>query len=85
MTVQTPDESLPRLRTGRDGKAYPGRALTREERNKARWMAHHLVCRDGMSVRAAQARMAELGIRRSTGIISRDLDRFECPDCPVTT
>lgn len=70
------------LRTGRDGKQYPSQALGRQELNRARWMAHRLVHRDGMSVRAAQARMAEAGIRRSTGTISRDLRDFECPDCP---
>lgn len=69
-------------RLGRDGKSYPASPLTRQDRNRARWMAHHLVHRDGLSIRAAQARMAEAGLRRSVGIIMQDLEGFECPHCP---
>lgn len=67
----------------RDGKLYPPRPLTHAERNRARWLAHNLVHRDGMSVRAAQRAMAAQGVRRSVGIIARDLAAFECPDCPA--
>lgn len=70
------------VRTGRDGKSYPATPLSRAERNRARWTAHRLVCRDGLSIRAAQQAMAEAGLRRSTGIIASDLANFRCPDCP---
>jgi hypothetical protein len=65
-----------------DGKLYPAVPWTREQRNRARWLAHNLVHRDGMTIRRAQQVMAEgYGVRRSLGIISRDLERFECPAC----
>jgi hypothetical protein len=68
---------------GRDGRRYPaGLPRPRAELNRLRWLAHHLVCRDGLTIRAAQRVMLEsYGIRRSTGIIHRDLQAFECPDC----
>ena len=66
-----------------DGKRYPvGGVLPDQERNRARWLAHRLVCRDRHSIRQAQKIMlAEHGCRRSLGIICRDLQRFECPEC----
>jgi hypothetical protein len=70
------------VRRGRDGKDYPAVPLTHAERNRARWAAHHAVCRDGMTIRQAQAAMAAQGIRRSIGIIMHDLQNFECPHCP---
>ncbi len=71
------------VQTGRDGKLYPARPLTRQERNRARWLAHNLVHRDGLSVRQAQRAMAErYGVRRAVGTIARDLANFECPRCP---
>lgn len=73
--------SAAETRRGRDGKSYPASPLTREQRNRARRTAHALVCRDGLSIRAAQARMAEAGVRRSIGIIARDLADYECPAC----
>jgi hypothetical protein len=67
---------------GRDGKLYPvGGHLPRDERNRARWLAHSLRCRDRLSVRRVQRELAARGMRRSLGIIARDLARFECPDC----
>ena len=69
-------------RLGRDGKSYPASPLSHQDRNRVRWMAHHLVHRDGLSIRAAQARMAEAGLRRSVGTIERDLTGWECPHCP---
>jgi hypothetical protein len=68
---------------GRDSKRYPaGLPRPREELNRLRWMAHHLVCRDGNSIRAAQAIMlASYGVRRSLGALHNDLRRFECPHC----
>jgi hypothetical protein len=73
------------MRLGRDGKSYPASPLTREERNRARWMAHNLVHGDGLSIRAAQARMAEAGLRRSRGAIGADLAGYECPRCANRT
>jgi hypothetical protein len=70
------------VQTGRDGKLYRARPLTREQRNRARWLAHNLVHRDGLSVRAAQRAMSEQhGIRRAVGTIARDLELFTCPRC----
>jgi hypothetical protein len=66
----------------RDGKLYPPRPLTHAERNRARWLEHNLVHRDGLSIREAQRVMAaEHGVRRSLGIIHRDLASYECPAC----
>jgi hypothetical protein len=67
------------VRRGRDGKLYPAAPLTRTERGRARWLAHQLVHSDGLSIRAAQARMAEAGLRRSRGAIAADLAGYECP------
>lgn len=71
------------VRRGRDGKLYPARMPTpAAERNRARWLAHNLVHRDHLSVRAAQRVMREqYGVRRSVGQIWNDLHRFECPVC----
>jgi hypothetical protein len=68
---------------GRDGKRYPvGGNLPPAARNQARWLIHHLHCRDGLSIRAAQAAMlSQHGIRRSLGILHRDLAAYECPSC----
>lgn len=72
------------VRRGADGKDYPSQPLTRAERNRARWLAHNLVHRDGLSIRVAQKAMAEHhDVRRSVGIIARDLADFECPHCPT--
>jgi hypothetical protein len=71
------------VRRGRDSKLYPaGGDLPPAARNRARWLIHNLHCRDGLSIRAAQAAMlSQHGIRRSLGILARDLQRFECPSC----
>lgn len=73
--------TAPGTRTGRDGKQYRAAPLTPEQRKQARWLAHILVHRDRLSIRAAQARMAQDGIRRSTGAIAADLRDFTCPAC----
>jgi hypothetical protein len=70
------------LRRGLDGKLYSARPLTREERSRAISLAHLLIHRDHLSVRAAQQVMADsYGLRRSVGIITRDLTDFECDYC----
>ena len=54
-----------------------------QERNRARWTAHNLVHRDGLSIRQAQRVMAgQYGLRRAVGTIMRDLELFRCPRCP---
>ncbi|MGH3191744.1 MAG: hypothetical protein ACRDPY_28330 [Streptosporangiaceae bacterium] len=69
-------------RRGLDGKSYPASPLTRQERARAIWLAHNLVHRDGLSIRAVQATMiAQHGLRRSVGAIAADLAGFECPHC----
>jgi hypothetical protein len=70
------------VKRGADGRLYPARPLTHEERNRARWLAHNLVHRDGLSVRQAQRAMAErYGVRRAVGTIARDLELFTCRVC----
>jgi hypothetical protein len=71
------------LEQRRDGKLYPlGGVLEPAERNRARWLAHNLVCRDHLSIREAQRVMlSQHGIRRSLGIIHRDLASYQCPVC----
>jgi hypothetical protein len=65
-----------------DGKLYPPAPLTRQQLNRVRWLAHNLVHRDGLTIRAAQLVMIEQhGVRRSLGAIQRDLRLFECPSC----
>lgn len=68
---------------GRDGKRYPvGGDLPPDQRRRARWMIHNLHCRDGLSIRAAQQVMLEQhGLRRSIGILARDLRDYQCPAC----
>lgn len=84
MTAKTPrggHVNTTGTRRGRDGRLYRSAPMTRRERSAAIRLSHRLVCQDGLSIRAAQARMAEAGIRRSVGIIARDLADFECPAC----
>lgn len=71
------------VKVGKDSKLYPARPLTREQRNRARWLAHNLVHRDHLSVRQAQRAMAQqYSLRRAVGTIARDLANFKCPRCP---
>ena len=70
------------VRRGLDGKLYPAAPLTPAERGRARWLAHQLVHGDGLSIRAAQAAMAQThGLHRSRGGIAADLVGYECPRC----
>jgi len=70
------------LRRGRDGKDYPARPLTRQERARAIRLAHQLVHDHHLSVRVAQQVMADrYGIRRAVGSIAHDLEAFECQAC----
>jgi hypothetical protein len=67
----------------RDGKRYPvAGVLPTDQRNRARWLAHNLVHRDRLSIRAAQRVMLErYGVRRSLGIMHRDLTSYACRVC----
>lgn len=77
---------MPALRTGRDGRRYRATQPAPEERVRARRLVHQLVCAGGLSIRAAQAQMAEEhGVRRSRGALWEDLAYFECPRCPNRT
>ena len=71
------------VRRGRDGKLYPPRMPTPlAERERARTLAHQLICGRKLSYRAAQAALRdEFGIRRSLGQVYADLTRFECDRC----
>jgi hypothetical protein len=68
---------------GADGKKYPADLpWPRERLNQARWLAHNLVHRDGLTIKAAQRVMLEsYALRRSVGAIHKDLRLFECPSC----
>lgn len=69
-------------RTGRDGKKYRAAPLTSQERSAAIRLAHRLVCQEGLSIRQTRRVMlARHGVRRSVGIIARDLAGYECPNC----
>lgn len=72
-------------RTGRDGRQYLAAPLTSQERSAAIRLAHRLVCVQGLSIRAAQAQMAEDGIRRSRGALAADLANYECARCTDRT
>jgi hypothetical protein len=71
------------VQRGRDGKLYPPAGLrTKDQRNRARQLAHNLVCRDRLSIREAQRVMLEqYGVRRSLGILHRDLTSYACRAC----
>jgi hypothetical protein len=65
-----------------DGKLYPpGGVLPERERWRAVNLAHRFRCRDRLAIRAVQVALAERGIRRSLGIIHRDLARYACDVC----
>ena len=71
------------VKVGRDGKRYPvGGDLSPTDRNRARWLIHNLHCRDRLSIREAQRTMLDqYGLRRSVGILHRDLINYQCPAC----
>jgi hypothetical protein len=66
----------------RDGKLYPPVMRSAAEVTQLRELEHMLHCQLGLSIRATQAVMlGKYGIRRSRGMIHRDLQRFQCPRC----
>lgn len=65
----------------RDGKLYPPRQRSAAEVARLRDTEHHLHCRLGLSIRAIQKALLTEDIRRSIGMIHRDLHQFECPLC----
>ncbi len=71
------------VQADRRGRAYPiGRVLPPEQRQRAASLAHALIHRDKLSIRAAQRVMLEqYGLRRSRGSIGNDLVRLVCPSC----
>ena len=71
------------VQVNRDGRRYPvGWQLPPEQRQRARAVPHTLVCRDQLSIRAAQRVLLEgHAIRRSVGSIFSDLHRFQCSRC----
>jgi hypothetical protein len=74
------------LRTGRDGRRYRASAPSPAERARTRRLAHKLVCELGLSIRAAQERMAEeYGVHRSRGAVWEDVAFYECPACSNRT
>jgi hypothetical protein len=72
-------------RVGRDGKTYPaGWTLPEAERRRAAALAHALVHRDRLSIRAAQKIMLEsFAVRRSVGSIWGDLRAYTCKICRI--
>jgi hypothetical protein len=76
------DLKIIEVQRGRDGKRYPLRPVPPDETERARRLAHNLVCRDRLSTREAQRVMLEdHGVRRSLGSIHSDLAGFECDHC----
>jgi hypothetical protein len=71
------------LEQRRDGRLYPaGGSLPVPERGRAIRLVHNLVHRDHLTIRAAQRVMLEsYGVRRSLGILHRDLTGYACPAC----
>jgi hypothetical protein len=66
----------------RDGRCYPvGGVLAEDQRRAAIAAAHASRCRDGRSFRATQRALAEAGIRRSLGMIYRDVTTWGCRWC----
>jgi hypothetical protein len=67
----------------RDGKLHPpGGTLPDKDRWRAVNLAHRLVHRDHLSIRAAQrVLLEEHGIRRSFGSVQHDLKAFTCREC----
>jgi hypothetical protein len=67
----------------RDGKIYPlGGSLPPADRGRAIRLVHALCHRDHLSIREAQRVMADqYAIRRSIGILHRDLAAYACPVC----
>ena len=75
MSIQTIE-----LVRGKDRKLYPaGGPRPAAEVERLRSLTHSLACGQGLSERAAQrALLEEHGVRRSTGIIHRDLAEYDC-------
>jgi hypothetical protein len=70
---------------GTDRKLYPARQLAPAELKRIRGLEHAFHCRDGLSVRSVQQALESYSIRRSLGVIWRDLHRYSCglPRCPA--
>jgi hypothetical protein len=64
-----------------DGKFYPLAVRSAAEVARLRDLEHQLHCGGGLSIRATQAAMLDRGVRRSIGMIHRDLRQYECPRC----
>jgi len=64
-----------------DHKLYPPVARSAAEIARLRDLEHHLRCARGLSIRAVQTAMLDQGIKRSIGMIWRDLNQYECPRC----
>ena len=71
------------VRRGKDHKLYPAvMRLPRAELNKIRRLTHKIHCEGGLTEAATRRELLEgHGIRRSAGIVHRDLAAFECPAC----
>jgi hypothetical protein len=71
------------VKLGHDGRRYLHPPLTESERQRARRLEHALIHRDRLSIREAQRVLLEsYGLRRSIGVIFRDLADWSCPSCP---
>lgn len=67
---------------GADSKLYREHQLDQEALTRLRLLEHELRCGQGLSVRQVQAELAaEHGVRRSIGIIQRDLRLWSCEHC----
>jgi len=66
---------------GADGKTYPARALTPEDRLRLIGRVHYLSHAENLSVRKIVARLDAEGVTRSVGSVSEYLTRYQCSRC----
>ena len=67
---------------GKDKKRYPVLPRTPEEHMRLVALSHTLRCGRRLTYTLIQeALVAEFGVRRSRGAISKDLNRYTCPLC----
>jgi hypothetical protein len=66
----------------RDGKLYPAVLRSPAEHREVVALIHNMRCVDRLSYPAIQRALLERhAIRRSLGMIWRDVNTFKCPNC----
>ena len=64
-----------------DQKLYPPVMRLAAEIAQLRATEHDLHCRQQLSIRATQRALLDQGVRRSLGMLHRDLTGWRCPYC----